>query len=164
VTSTQCTIPKEVLHDVPFDLPWGSHIYARVIATNIYGSSEISVDGNGGIIVHQPEKPINLVEDYSLRTPTTLGLMWDNGLDDGGLPVLDFRISYSEVDGIYSLLESNIVLNSYLATNLVSGTEYKFKVESRNAHGYSDYSDEILLLAAFKPLAPETVQTANSAD
>lgn len=93
VTTKQCTIPKDILHDPAYDLPWGSDIYARVTAFNLYGQSETSEDGNGGTIVHQPERPINLVEDYSLRTPTTLGLIWNDGVDNGGLLVLDYRIN-----------------------------------------------------------------------
>jgi hypothetical protein len=62
-------------------------------------------------------------------------------------------------DGIYSVKESNVLNQNYIAEDLTFGVTYKFKVESRNSHGYSDYSDEITLLAAFKPEAPATVGT-----
>jgi len=41
---------------------------------------------------------------------------------------------------------------------------YSFKVESRNSYGYSAYSDSITLLCAFKPDAPITIVTTNTAD
>jgi hypothetical protein len=47
---------------------------------------------------------------------------------------------------------------------LVSGTSYEFKVQSRNSYGFSDFSEKLTLLAAFKPEAPDVVATANQAD
>jgi hypothetical protein len=38
-TLTSCTIPVTVFRSTPFDLPWGSSIWAKVIATNLYGDS-----------------------------------------------------------------------------------------------------------------------------
>ena len=29
-----CTIPTIVLHQSPFNISWGSHVYAKLIATN----------------------------------------------------------------------------------------------------------------------------------
>lgn len=50
---------------------------------------------------------------------------------------------------------------SFTASGLTSGIIYEFKIESRNSYGYSELSDPITLLAAFKPDAPITVGTAN---
>lgn len=62
------------------------------------------------------------------------------------------------------MLESGLLTPDYVATSLTSGVIYEFKVESRNAYGYSPLSEKITLLAAFKPEAPETVQTENFND
>jgi len=43
---------------------------------------------------------------------------------------------------------------------LTPGTQYKFRVESRNSYGYSAYSDEFLVLCASKPDSP-TVPTTS---
>jgi hypothetical protein len=40
VAAISCTIPVTVLKAAPFNLPWGSDVYAKVLATNIYGSSD----------------------------------------------------------------------------------------------------------------------------
>jgi hypothetical protein len=93
-----------------------------------------------------------------------LGLEWSDGAEDGGLPVIDYRVSIAEEGQAFSELESNVILQSYTAISLTSGTTYEFKIESRNSYGYSDFSDSITLLAAFTPEAPVTVATANSAD
>jgi hypothetical protein len=80
-------------------LAWGSDIYAKLIATNFYGDSDLSEAGNGGVIVRVPDKPLNLDEVYSERTPTTLGLSWIDGSENGGLPVLDYQVNRAEVGG-----------------------------------------------------------------
>lgn len=49
-TSTTCTIPVQILRESPFSLPWGSSVYAIVIATNAYGDSAQSNPGNGAVI------------------------------------------------------------------------------------------------------------------
>jgi hypothetical protein len=63
-----CTIPVSVLRTTPYSLPWGSSIFAQVKAINNYGFSLISNEGNGAIITTTPDPPIDLIENYSLRT------------------------------------------------------------------------------------------------
>jgi len=46
-------------------LPWGSSIYAKVIAINYYGASVESDAGNGAIILTYPDAPVSVAEDYS---------------------------------------------------------------------------------------------------
>lgn len=60
-----CTIPVTTLIVEPYSLPWGSSVYAKVIAINIYGDSTESLAGNGAVIVTTPDAPINVAEDYS---------------------------------------------------------------------------------------------------
>jgi hypothetical protein len=94
--STTCVVPSIILHEDPFLHPWASHIYAKVVATNIYGDSGESVEGNDAIIYAVPDKPVSLAEDYSQRSASTLGLTWVDGEDPGGLPVLDFRVTITQ--------------------------------------------------------------------
>ncbi len=74
-------------------MSWGSSIYAKVTAFNLYGSSLESESGNGAIILTNPDAPVNLVEDYSQRTATSLGFTWAQGVKNGGSDVLDFTVS-----------------------------------------------------------------------
>jgi len=77
---TTCTIPVAVLRANPFSLAWGSSVYAKVIASNVYGNSGLSAAGNGAIITTTPDAPINLAEDYTQRTKSTLGLTWNQAI------------------------------------------------------------------------------------
>ena len=94
ISDTQCAVPKLSLRSAPFNLPWGSSIYVKVIAYNNYGDSLESSVGNGAIIIlTNPDAPVNVIEVYSERTATTLGLMWSNGAANGGAAVLDYTVS-----------------------------------------------------------------------
>ena len=93
ISDTHCAVPKLSLRSAPFNLPWGSSIYVKVIAYNNYGDSLESSVGNGAIILTNPDAPVNVIEVYSERTATTLGLTWSNGAANGGAAVLDFTVS-----------------------------------------------------------------------
>jgi len=163
-TSTTCTIPVSVLRASPFSLAWGTSVYAKIIATNIYGNSLQSSAGNGAIITTTPDAPINLAENTSFRSKSTIGLTWSKADFIGGAEIIDYRVNYAQSDGSYSVLASNIASTSYTAIELTAGVTYSFKIESRNSYGYSTYSSSITLLCAYVPDPPITVSTANSAD
>lgn len=44
----------------PFNIPWGSYVYAKVIAVNIIGDSPISPISNGALILTVPDAPVDL--------------------------------------------------------------------------------------------------------
>jgi hypothetical protein len=60
VAAAKCTIKISTLRSEPFLLPWGSSIYARIIARNDIGDSIPSEIGNNAIILTVPGAPINL--------------------------------------------------------------------------------------------------------
>lgn len=61
---TQCTIPVARLRANPFRLAWGSEIIVKLIATNVYGDSSISLEGRGAIIITKPDAPLSLAEVF----------------------------------------------------------------------------------------------------
>ena len=65
ISQKSCTIPASILHTSPYSLAWGTEVYAKVSASNIYGNSGLSLVGNGGILVSVPDAPVNLDENYS---------------------------------------------------------------------------------------------------
>lgn len=96
VSALTCTIPVSVLKAAPYSLPWGADVYAKVLATNIYGSSVDSAEGNGAMITTNPDEPTDLTEDYSQRTPTTLAITWTEPVFTGGDVIIDYRINIAE--------------------------------------------------------------------
>jgi hypothetical protein len=75
-------------------MDWGSSIYAKVAASNIYGISEYSESGNGAIIVTVPDAPISVQNNPSVTTTVRIGIVWQPGPQDGGTPVIDYRVSW----------------------------------------------------------------------
>lgn len=111
---------------IPYSLPWGADVYAKVIAINIYGMSEISDAGNGAAIITNPDAPVTLAEDYSLRTATSLSLTWLEGAANGGSPVLDYQIIYDEASegASFVVLQAGLMSTEYTASGLTSGETY----------------------------------------
>jgi hypothetical protein len=60
----ECTVPVSVFKAAPYNLPWGEHMWAKVEAINIQGSSVESNPGDGAFIIVKPDAPINLAEQY----------------------------------------------------------------------------------------------------
>lgn len=94
IAATECVIPVADLKAAPFELAWGGSVHAKLYATNVEGDSLTSLLGNGAIIIRDPDTPTNLIEDYSLRTETQLGLQWTEEYD-GGATIIEYRISIS---------------------------------------------------------------------
>jgi hypothetical protein len=92
VADRACLIPNEILNSSPFNLLWGNSVYVKFTVTNIYGTSPISPVGNGATLVNGPTAPLNFAEDRTLTTGYTIGLVWDEGVDNGGTPVLDYAV------------------------------------------------------------------------
>ena len=159
---TTCTVPVTSLRASPYSLEWGSSVFAKVIAVNIYGNSIESTDGNGAVITTSPDAPINLAEVVVDRTKSTLGLSWDPAAFTGGDVIIDYRISIAEQGQTFSVLASGVTESTYTATGLNFGTTYEFKVESRNSYGYSAFSSTETLLCAFIADPPTTVTTVNA--
>lgn len=156
MTSVTCSVPINALRALPYNLDWGDSIIIKVSAINNYGSSLLSDEGNGAIILTNPDAPVNLAEDYSTKTEESIGLNWVDGTNNGGANILDYRVSFDQGLGTdtFIVLESGIPSNSYIASGLTPGEIYKFKVQSRNDYDFSTYSTEIEVLCAFVPFAP----------
>lgn len=98
-------------------------------------------------------------------TPTAIGITWDEGVLNGGTPVTSYRISYDQGSNNYIVLATGVTTTTYQATTLVTGKNYKFKVESKNSFGYSTtFSNEVTILQAVEPETPTAPVTSVLAD
>jgi hypothetical protein len=119
VAAASCVIPVNTLRNAPYSLDWGSSVYAKLIATNVEGSSIESLSGNGAIIITDPTAPSNLIEEYSQRTSTSIGMSWTAEYD-GGAPILDYSISIANNDGNFAI-QAVTTDTFYTATSLTPG-------------------------------------------
>ena len=109
VANRQCVIPSAVLNQAPFNLIWGSKVYAKIIVSNVIGSSPPSAAGNGASIQNGPSYPLNLAENRAWTTSYSIGLVWSDVADNGGSQVLDYRVWYDQGSNNFIVLASGIV-------------------------------------------------------
>lgn len=160
VSSTSCQVPIAKLRTAPYNLPWGASIFAKVVATNFYGSSAVSDPVNGAIILTIPDAPKGIIENYSLKSGTTISLAWINGDKDGGAPVTSYNIRYnSDGSSVYAPLVAGLLVKSYTASNLTPGVTYNFVVTSTNVFGTSLDSSVFSSLCAWVPFKPDPPTT-----
>ena len=115
---------------------------------NVVGESSESDEGNGAVILTTPDAPINLANNPLQTAATQISISWNPGATNGGASVEDYKISFDQGTNNFVPLASGVATTSYLVTGLIAGTTYKFKVQSRNSYGYSEYSSEVSILAA----------------
>lgn len=163
VSETQCVIENMQFRVEPFNLPWASHIYAKVLAINLVGSSAYSAVGNGAIILTTPYAPQNLAENYE-NSSTIVALVWEEGVDNGGTPVIDYRIMYAIENGSFTVLATGITVTAYTAESLSEGTTYSFKVQARNLEGFGEFSEVLTVTAAIVPETPDAPITQWTVD
>ena len=144
----------------PFIIQWGSSIYARIVATNVYGSSKASDAGNGAVILTYPDAPTNLAVNSEITVGSTVGLTWDEGAQNGGTAVLDYTVySRSSLENDWTI-RSSIVGTSATLVNFNLGLTYFFKVQARSAFDFSlGYSNEVSVLTAIGPNQPDAPTT-----
>ena len=123
-TAKQCTIPASRFLLAPFNHIWGASIYVKIIAVNYYGESAPSALGNGGILMTNPDSPILVAENVSLRSATSISITWSEGPSNGGDSIIDYRVSMAQDDSNYQVIASNVVGTSYTASELTAGLTY----------------------------------------
>jgi hypothetical protein len=90
-------------------LPWGTSVYVKIVAVNIKGDSEPSLEGNGALLLRAPDAPTQFQNEPTITSLTQIGLSWQDGTWDGGSAILDYKISYAVgTDGEYTIMESGV--------------------------------------------------------
>lgn len=141
MANEECIVPLATLLEPPYELEFEDSIYARLSATNLFGTSEMSNSGNGAIMKVVPDAPINLVKNTVLSSKSVIAFSWTKADFDGGEEVIDYRIIYDQAEGLYIPLDTTTAL-SYSTTETPSlelspGSTYSFAVEARSTVGYS---------------------------
>lgn len=129
------------------------------------GNSIISQMGNGAIILTYPDSPLQLSNVASITRSSQIGLIWTEGDQNGGAPVIDYTINYGESIGSFNQIIAGITSSTFTVIGLTPGTIYKFRVQARNIYGLSEFSAEVLILAAQVPdatSAPTTTIVASN--
>lgn len=160
ITNRQCTIMLSTLTAAPYSLIKDDSVTIKVTAENLYGESTQSSEGSGAIIWLVPDAPITLSNNPAVTDGLQIGVVWSDGASDGSTPVLDYKLWYALEADDFVVIQDGILLREYTTSvTLQSGDNYKFKVQARNAVGYSLDSAELVVRAARVPDVPTDVTT-----
>ena len=132
----------------------------KVESRNAFGysttySNEVSIRA-----ASLPDAPISLANNVAITASGVVGLTWSSGAFNGGSSIIDYRISYRASSDAYTVLATAVTTPSFTASSLVANTIYTFKIEARNAVGYSDFSSEVSVRAAARPSTPTAPTTS----
>jgi hypothetical protein len=102
---------------------------------------------------------VNGLIESGITTANQIGLTWQNGVFDGGSPVLDFRVSIrvnaaNETDAAWQVYKAQTNSRPLTVTGLTPSILYDLRVEARNLVNHSDYSEAITIRAAQVPDKP----------
>lgn len=101
-------MPVAAVRASPFSLDWGSSVFVRVSAFNIYGLSDASSEGNGAIIVTKPDPPTGVSEVIADRTGDTITLTWTAPVFTGGDAIIDYNIYRALQGGKFNLVGEKV--------------------------------------------------------
>lgn len=116
-----CSVLISDLVKAPFNLAWGSSVYAVVQAYNAYGDSDFSDAGNGAIIYTAPDAPISLSENIAFRTSSQLQINWLPGVSNGGSAIISYRVSFDQGTGVWAVINSTVHSTNLTVTGLTFG-------------------------------------------
>ena len=76
-----------------------------------------------------PDAPINLANVEAFTTAYQIGLIWTEGVYNGGSQVIDYKVFYKEAySSTYLLFASDLTDATITIPSLTPATSYKFKV------------------------------------
>ena len=163
--ATQCIVYIATMMASPFSLPLGETIDVRLLAYNYYGESEYSQIASNLQIVWKPDPIQNLQTHYTPNLAVTdaykVGLTWDDGPSDNGMPITDYQIQYDQSTDVWQVLKDSVENKYYETTiGLIAGNTYKFRVLARNSVGLSGPTEISVLVAQIPdtPVAPVTAK------
>lgn len=122
LAAAACTVQVSTLITSPFSLSWGSSIFAKVMAINVYGNSATSQSGNGAVIITYADAPLSLTETVAARQATKITFTWTAGLLSGGSSVIDYQVFQAITSvGTYTSIATGVTPLSYTAVGLTPG-------------------------------------------
>ena len=87
INTRKCSVPISAITGDPYQLPWGTGVYADLQAFNTIGGGAVSSQGNGAVILIVPDPPINLENVPSITDAHQIGLTWQPGASTGGTAI-----------------------------------------------------------------------------
>jgi len=110
VLDTKCSIPVPFLLLSPYNTVDGTPVNVKITAANILGEYAESEIGGGAVIFIPliPDAPVNLINNGDVANKVRTSFTKQNRANDGGKPVLDYRVSYDQCGIDWVVLASTL--------------------------------------------------------
>lgn len=104
--------------------------YTVIIRTkNDYAESKSAIFTS--LFTTRPSEPVNLRENISRRTNSSIELVWDSPVNTGGSPTLNYTVVlFDSLREQVTVLRDHVQTNSAVITDLVIGSSYEFRVRA----------------------------------
>ena len=131
----------------------GTSYVFRVAAVNDTGTGSWSVNSSAVIPCTVPAAPTNVIGEPGNSQAV---LSWTAPLDNGGSPITDYVIQYSNTGSApwTTFPHSASTATSATVTGLTNGTSYVFRVAAVNAAGTGSWSNPVTVIPRTVPAAP----------
>ena len=96
----------------------------KVVSVNTYGDSPLSTVGSGAVIQLVPDAPINLQNSPTITSDTQIMFSWEEGLSNGGTPVIDYEVYYDQGTNNFILVNDEVQTTEFLIGSLSAGITY----------------------------------------
>lgn len=111
-----------------------------------------------------PDAPVNLANDPATTAADQIAFTWEDGAFDGASSIVDYKVFKYEGAGPWTELATGVTTKSFIALSMTADTLYTFKVQARNAVGYSADSPTVSIRAASLPGTPSAPTTTVNGD
>ena len=113
-----------------------------------------------------PHKPPNAVKRGEDQTnESQIEVIFDIVTADGGSVITTYSIEMDhDGSGFYEVSTQPLLSSPAIISNayVTSGAHLKFRYRAQNVHGWSDYSDEFVIVAATIPDPPTNIATIST--
>lgn len=166
--ATSCTIPMSTFTSSPYSLTQGTLIVGVIQATSSIGTSDASAVNTQGVVVQVPPASpasVTVIASGTDQTQITLEMPEVTGTANGGSPITAYSLEWDvgSGNGTFYVVQgsSDLLVRQYVLTGLIEGLEYKFRHRVQNVFGWSNYSPQVLGIAAVSPNSPSAPTTTN---
>jgi hypothetical protein len=141
----------------PFNLMANTTVYARIMAANVRGWSQPSPLNAVGPIIQGPPVMMSPPVRGASTSNKQVEVNWEtvNFPMNGGSSITSYVVYWDQGTNAWVELigeTSKYTLTSYtIYTNVIAGLTYKFKVKATNIWGSSEFSADMIIVAAMPP-------------
>jgi len=158
-----CLVDMHDLRAAPFNLAYDTLVQAQVLARNARGWSAASAPNSAGARIQVEPLAMTAPARGSATGPTQIDVNWSAltiAADYGGSSVLSYHLQYDNGTNavtwrdVIGLAPDSLATSVIVSSNVVSGTQYGFRVRARNIFGWGPYSAVTYIKAAREPGVP----------